>query len=577
MSNSSISTKACWLITILTLGIILQQGKWKKENGYVFNDAIGYYAYLPATIIHHNWTFQDLPQQNGLAQNASGRRYSKYTMGTAICQLPTFLIAHAAASVSNYPADGYSTPYQLAIAASALLFLMLSLLLARSMLISFFSEWTSTWTLIIYFLGSNYLHYNSSYLSYSHIYSVFFVLLFIKISFKILSDFNLKNAIQLGLTAGMMTLIRPVDAIFILFPMLIQVKSGSMLLTRLQFLIIQHYKSLLLAVFCALLVWVPQLIYNFSVFERITINSYQGERFFFDDPEIFSALFSFNNGWLIYSPLMVCSVVGLFFTLKRKEWVWPVVFLLYVYVISSWWCWWYVGFGNRAFVNLGPMLLYPLAIFIAFLTRKKWLHVLFATVVFLGVSLNIFQNHQFENGAIHYESMTLESYQSSWLRNHPTFEFYDLLEKYDTEEAFQGRNAIHKMVYDTAYQQDFVLPTPLNIEHFQMYSGMFEFPVNEANTFVAEAWSANPCDGLSLMLETKPLEPNCPKTSYGITTSEKVENGYRMRVYYRFSEDQLNCSDSLRAFFFNDAQIETKITRVQISALKSRDTLIYLE
>ena len=210
---------------------------------------------------------------------------------------------------------------------TALIFLGLSLRLATKLLGRFYNDKVVAATLLVFFLGSNYFYYATGYLSYSHLFSVFFILLFIQNVLLSIKQFSLKRAIYLGLSAGMMTLIRPVDGIFVLLPLFLQLENGFK--QRLQYWI-QHLKLVGVTCLATLAVWVPQLVYNYYIFEKLTINTYLEERFFFADPETWKVIFSFNNGWLIYSPLMLLAVIGTFVLAKKSNGLgWPLALCIY--------------------------------------------------------------------------------------------------------------------------------------------------------------------------------------------------------------------------------------------------------
>src|SRR6185436_6603820 len=101
-------------------------------------------------------------------------------------------------------------------------------------------------------------------------------------------------------------------------------------------------------------------------------------------------LFFPKNGWLVYSPLMACSIAGMFFYSRIKKWAWCLwlIFPAYVYIIYSWYCYTYInGLGSRPMIHLYPLLAIPMTAFISFLWSKaRWVKV---TTVILILFLTV--------------------------------------------------------------------------------------------------------------------------------------------------------------------------------------------
>lgn len=81
----------------------------------------------------------------------------KYPMGQALQFLPWFLTAHWLAEPLGFPADGFSAPYQAAIAWGSLLIAFLGLWYLRRVLLNYFSEGITATVLVSIVFGSNYL------------------------------------------------------------------------------------------------------------------------------------------------------------------------------------------------------------------------------------------------------------------------------------------------------------------------------------------------------------------------------------------------------------------------------------
>ena len=204
--------------------------------------------------------------------------------------------------------------------------------------------------------------------------------------------------------------------------------------------------QLFIIIFFAFLVWIPQLLYWKTVTGNYLFYSYADEGFFFLNPQILKGLFSYRNGWLIYSPVMFFALLGIPFLYRyAKDFFLPVMlfFLLNIYVIFSWWCWWYTGFGNRAMIDSYAVLALPLAAFIKWNSQNKnKILKYFIFVIIVGAFLQgAFHSIQFHYSSIHYNSMTKGAYRESFWKVGPTSEYWKKLREPDYEKAKKGITA----------------------------------------------------------------------------------------------------------------------------------------
>jgi hypothetical protein len=193
------------------------------------------------------------------------------------------------------------------------------------------------------------------------------------------------------------------------------------------------------------IVWAPQMIYWKEMTGQWLYFSYGGdERFFFNHPAIIKGLFSFRKGLFIYTPLLIFAFAGLTVLWKQRapNLVAIAVFVpLNIYIIFSWWCWWYGGgFGQRAFIDSYALMAIPAAALLqaAFTTGRKWLKGGIIGAWSLLFLLGIYNNIQYYYGAIHWDSMTKEAYFDSFGRVRPSVRFNDLLKAPDYEKARKG-------------------------------------------------------------------------------------------------------------------------------------------
>jgi hypothetical protein len=381
-----------------------------------------YYSYLPAIFIHQDLTFEfinELPPDEKreiwtlVAPN--GKKVQKMTMGMAMMYAPFFGMAHLVANLQDYTADGYSWIYHLFIALSALFFSIAAIFIQRELLLRYFDEKVVSFTLLAIALGTNYYYYTTSEGPMSHIYNFFLISLFVWQTVKWLETYHWKNAIWIGISFALITLIRPINVLVILIPLFYSVRSFAEFVLRIKD-IFTHYFQILLILFLFGMIIFPQIWYWHMNTGDWIYYSYSDERFFFNDPRILEGLFSYRKGWLIYAPIMSLSIIGLFVLWTRsKASKFKIAILLYfiahTYIIYSWWCWWYGGgFGSRSMIDATAIMSIPLA---AFLTLSfKWKFTSWASkiLVIVFVGLNLFQSMQYRRGIIHWDSMTKNSY-----------------------------------------------------------------------------------------------------------------------------------------------------------------------
>ncbi|MFT6246340.1 MAG: hypothetical protein ACJA0U_001480 [Salibacteraceae bacterium] len=448
-------------ILLAVVFTIVSQEKWNKDNAVISSDVRGYYAYLPALFIHNDLKFEnhevykiEKGYEVWVMKDKNGKKYIKFTCGMSILYTPFFLVSHALAEPLGEKADGFSSPYKIGLIVSSIFYLFISILFLSKFLLLYFEDRTVSICLLILFLGTNLFEFETGLLTQSHAYSFALLTVFMYSSVKWLDTPRFKWAIWMGITGGLMFLIRPIDVLFLSFILLFNVNSFKDLIGR--FKLIWNYKKQAFVFLGLLLLMIsPQLLYFKHIFGSFIYYSYTKEGFFFLHPHLFDSVFSYRNGWLVYSPIMLLSLIGFFF-IKRysKQFTWfsPFAFLMYFYVISSWWCWWYVGFGNRAFINLYPILAVPLCAFISFaLSKKIAVRVGLNVLVLTFIVFNGFQTYQYEKRIIHWGWMSKDSYWDSFGRTEHSQLAGLYFEPPDLEKALLGRDVVNVSTIDTLY------------------------------------------------------------------------------------------------------------------------------
>ncbi len=438
--SEKISFTAYIVVVIIVILYNAFEQDWKNPDRVIQTDVKGYYLYLPSFFIHHdvtlNYINENPAQYSGkvwFLKTPEGNKIIQYTYGQALLYSPFFLIAHGIAPLLGYESYGYSPPYKFALLVSSIFYLALALFFLRKLLKKYFSDPATAIALFVVVIGTNLLYYSSKEATMTHSYNFSFIVFFIYNMVKWLEKPAILRTVLLGFITGMIVLIRPTNVLVIVLFLLWGFSSWNGFLDRIVFLLKSYWKIALM-IFVFFLVWVPQFLYWKEITGSYFYFSYQERAmFFFNDPEVINVLFSYRKGWLLYTPIMIFSLIGTPFLYKQnQELFWPVLIftLLNIYLLSSWCFWWYGGgFGLRAFVDSYGILAFPIAAFVQwFLKEKVYLRIMFLALFAVLVWFNLFQTKQYKHNAIHFVSMTKGAYWESFLKTRPTQEFYDKLE-----------------------------------------------------------------------------------------------------------------------------------------------------
>jgi hypothetical protein len=427
---------------------IVHNENWKFNN-VITNDSIIYYEYLPATFIFNDVSFyfvDNLPSDfNGSIwvndKKTYGNRAPKFTFGLSLIYLPFFLVGHLMANILGYSTYGYSLPYFVLICLSSWFYAILGIYYIRKILLLYFNDIVVGFTMLSIALATNLFHYVVQDTAMTHAYSFFLFTLFIWFIIKWHEQKQLKTSLFIGVLIGLITLIRPTNAILAVVFILYDVSSFTKFKERIK-LFWEYRNQIFIIVVCALLIWIPQFIHWKYLTDHWFYFSYKEEGFFFSNPHILDGLFSYRKGWLVYTPIMIFSILGILFLYKeQKKWVMPItVFLiLNIYIVYSWWCWWYGGgYGSRPMIESYALMAIPLASFFAFFDKKtSYLRSVSLFVMFILISLNLFQTLQMKS-CLHYDSMTKEAFWSNFTLTGWPENYEKMISPPDYEKALNG-------------------------------------------------------------------------------------------------------------------------------------------
>jgi hypothetical protein len=375
----------------------------ESSNRLIGADGLGYYSYLPAKFIYNdrNLTFDwfdevfnrnydnhvfEKPTSNFMVA-CKGKMINKYYPGLSLLQLPFFLLSHVIASLFDYPTDGFSLPYQLGIAISALFYCVIGLFFSRQLIFKVFNDaMLANIVPILIFFGTNLFTYTIFLGCYSHCYSFCMITLVYYSAWMFFNQVN-KKIVWLFLVLLFCTIvlsIRPLNCI-LLVGLLYFYKP----ILRHQF-IIGAFEKWMISFLVACIVFFAY--YSLSIIHLQTgsflINTYVGEKFYLKNwPHIADNLFGFQYGFLWYSPLILICLFSIFFVKQNPRILLLLSGILLLIMIYSFW--WYWNIVARVIVDCSIILALLLAFLFVKLRERPKVFKLFCVLSCL--SLPIFQ------------------------------------------------------------------------------------------------------------------------------------------------------------------------------------------
>jgi hypothetical protein len=412
----------------------LNEQRWKEV---IVSDGIGYYSYLPALFIYDDLNYSYFYSDSldyvairfgpgSFCYPVDNKAVNKYYCGEAIVMAPFFFLAEILTYFSGNARDGYSFYYQASVSIAGLFYFLFGLW----MLILFLrnqrvKEINIALVILLFFLGTNLFYYVLEQPYMSHGFSFSFVCWWLRIS-----DLQAKNPknyrwFLLAFIAGIITLIRPVNAILLLsiFAVYPQLKDFKVQVFKL-------FKQPLVLLVSILIffsiIGIQSLLY-YKACGKFWVDSYGNEGFNFASPEVWNVLFSFRKGLFIYTPILLLTFIGFFYFSKNygitRLIILCSILVLFTYVISSWWYWAYGGsFGMRPFVEVYPLFIWIFSISLN--NIKSYISKVILTIISVFcIYLNQVQLYQSTIGILPYENLNFEKYKRLFLRTQVQFAY----------------------------------------------------------------------------------------------------------------------------------------------------------
>jgi hypothetical protein len=384
-------------------------------NPWVRGDGVGYYAFARAPLIEHNLDFLHDYQQanasfreNRFDENGqptasfrtrTGHLENHFTVGPAILWAPFLLAAHAGVLLarsfgSAIPADGFSSPYRIAMALATALYGFLGLLISFRIARKYVDEtWALLATLAIWWASSLpvYMYFNPA---WSHAHSAFVVALFLWYWHETRDARSLGQWILLGALAGLMlNVYYPNLMLFAVLPFEALREYGAAFrkatpnTPTVAQLLARHAAFAVTLVLCL----VPTFIAHRIIYGGIFETGYGSvSQWNWGSPYLLSVLFSSNHGMISWTPILLFAVIGLvafWRSVPRVGGAFLLAAIAFYYFIASYPDWAGISsYGSRFFVSLTALFVLGLAVFLDRFTRsfRKRGAALAASCVFLA-------------------------------------------------------------------------------------------------------------------------------------------------------------------------------------------------
>lgn len=362
------------------------------SSDLIVGDAKGHYAWARSVVIDGDIDFRNdyealfgpetLPPEY-FRPTPVRDTYNKYAVGLPLIELPAVAAAHLGAWVTpSVAADGVSWPYHVLVVSELVLLALIGLLvLHRAMVAEGVSRDVASLLVFGMVIATNLLHYLAKEPAMAHAAGVAVLCLIIAINAKGQRARPLSSARSLGvgLLFGLLLLIRNSNLAFLPFVAVLLVRRSG------------WSWRLTWAAAGPLLAAGVHFWTTYQMWGGFRVSTYGEEGFTAGLHGVIATLTSARHGLFLYHPayllLLGCVVVAL-----ARSGLRPLAsaalasFLVLTLINGTWWCWWFGdSFGNRAFIETLPVLVFVVGVSMPARARAKQI----AAVVAVLTALNL--------------------------------------------------------------------------------------------------------------------------------------------------------------------------------------------
>jgi len=352
------------------------------QPGVVIPDGVGYFVYLPSITLDHDLVFFDEWQRFGMIRDgviaykdvtANGHLANHWTCGSAMAWAPAYLLGHAASSMTHFPRNGVSLPYNAPVVFTSAVAGLIALLLGMRAA-SRYGQNTLIAAIAIWF-GSPLMWYSLRHATMSHAVGAAACAAVVWLSMRLRDGVDTNFAI--GLAVGFACAVRPQNAPFILVPLIVAWRPGDRAPSR------KFGWTILGAIVGGLpQIIVSQVLWGSPLaFANVGVqgNDWQS----FTHIRLIETLFSPYHGLAVWTPLLLFALAGFWFLFKddRRLGIAAIVmfglqWLMIATLDRAFWGG--VAFGQRRFDNCTVFFILGLAALFARIPR--WAALVIAVV-----------------------------------------------------------------------------------------------------------------------------------------------------------------------------------------------------
>ena len=344
------------------------------RGGVAELDGYYYYVYLRSVQMDGDIDLSNEYEQWAnpfkFGKTATGRARNIFGVGPALLWTPFFLLTHLVAWIGvklGFPLslDGMSRFHQVGTFLGTLLYGWLAVLLCYRIACRVAGREHALWATLGAALAGPLPYYCLTWSSYSHAQAAMATSLLVLLWIEWRDAWTTRRWLLFGAASGMMLLVRPACAPFLLLPLAEGLRHVWTHAPSAPRSVGRRLLGPLGGALVALLVFSPQLVAWKIIFGQ-ALAIPQGEGFMrWGESVWYSTLFSPRNGLFTSAPLMLIAVAGLLIeTRRRSRLLLPlcavgVAILLVNGAVYDWWGW---GFSARRFTSALPLFCIGLAV-----------------------------------------------------------------------------------------------------------------------------------------------------------------------------------------------------------------------
>lgn len=352
------------------------------------SDGREYFAHIRSLVIDFDLSFE-----NENTTFRTGGMPDIFPFGSAILWLPFYVAAHLWFGVLNllggeWSRSGYHNTYQMAVGLGTLFYGFVGLLLAYRIARDYYAEKIVVLSIFLLSLGSFLVWYLTVEASFTHGNSLFATTLFLYVWYRTKEERGPRGWLLLGLAAGLMTMVRWQNAVFLVFPVADGVRDLWRMIRSRDYAVLGGHGAFIAGFIGGFL---PQMLFWKVVNGGwLALPHGQSGQQWWRDSLMTDVLFSSNHGLFAWHPIVYFAALGIPLFLVRDfrfGGLLTAVFVSQVYIngaVATWWGG--SGFGGRRFASCMLLFVLGLSAIIRLLRRRPLLTVTLAMLPFVTVN-----------------------------------------------------------------------------------------------------------------------------------------------------------------------------------------------